>query len=336
MKKLAGIMALIFGIAFATGSAVAEQYDDGLSKNYYEALKGKKIGFVPIGMGFDLTEGWFAGMQREAESLGYEIIVRDPNWSTERGAQALNSLIAEKVDVLIFHNLDMHAYKRLVQKAQKAGIYVIQVNLKSVANGDVYVGPDWYAIGTMEAEVMAKACGEGSGRNGKVAIIQGSLTTPASVIGVKGIEDTLKKKFPHIKVVSKQVADWDASKAHAITLTVLKQHPDLCGIFGIWDGEDVGIAAAVAEMNKQDQVFVISSGGGQRAAACENIASGNYDAYVSYDVPSQAHDLNDAIKFLLQSKPKPGSKPVGLYSPLRLITKESMNPCSCWTVEEVK
>ena len=35
---------------------------------YYAAFKGKKVAFVPIAMGFDLTEGWAAGMQEERSS----------------------------------------------------------------------------------------------------------------------------------------------------------------------------------------------------------------------------------------------------------------------------
>ena len=58
-------------------------------------------------MGFDLTEAWHAGMQRQAQELGYEIVVRDPNWSIETGNQAINSLIADKPDVLGSQNLSL-------------------------------------------------------------------------------------------------------------------------------------------------------------------------------------------------------------------------------------
>ena len=40
-------------------SALAAEYDDGLSISYYQKLKGKKVAFVPISMGFDLTQGWY-------------------------------------------------------------------------------------------------------------------------------------------------------------------------------------------------------------------------------------------------------------------------------------
>ena len=64
----------------------AEPYDDGINQRAYEAMKGKKVAFVPLSMGFDLTQGWGAAMQVQADAMGYELIIRDPNWSTDAGA----------------------------------------------------------------------------------------------------------------------------------------------------------------------------------------------------------------------------------------------------------
>ncbi len=331
MASLAAALA-----AVVAGAAVrAEPFDDGQSKTYYADLKGKKVGFVPLSMGFDLTEGWNAGLQNQAKALGYTVEVRDPNWNTEAATQAANGFIAEKVDILILHPLDMQAYNRIVPKAMAAGINVIQINLKSVSNGDAYVGTDWYDMGIKEGEELVKACGAGSGKNGKIAIVQGMLATPTAAITGQGAADVFAK-HPEIHIVATQAADWDATKAHAITSTILKQNPDLCGILGLWDGQDIGTAAALREANMLDKVFLVTSGGGNKAAACDNVANGNFKTYFSYDVPAQARDLNDAIKILLQTKPKPGSAPFALYTPLKRITKETLTPSSCWTLDELK
>jgi ribose transport system substrate-binding protein len=322
-------------LLYLAGPAVSEPFDDGQSKGYYQVLKGKKVGFVPLSMGFDLTEGWNAGLQNQAKALGYTVEVRDPNWNTEAATQAANGFIAEKPDVLILHPLDMQAYNRIVPKAMAAGINVIQVNLKSITNGDAYVGTDWYEMGTKEGQELVKACGAGSGKNGKIAVVQGMLATPTAAISGQGAADVFAQ-HPEIHVVATQAADWDATKAHAITSTVLKQNPDLCGILGLWDGQDIGTAAAIREANMTDQVFLVTSGGGNKAAACDNVENGNFKTYYSYDVPGQARDLNDAVKILLETKPKPGSAPFALYTPLKRITKESLTPSSCWTLDQLK
>ena len=165
--------------------------------------------------------------------------------------------------------------------------------------------------------------------------MQGAVAAPASILMLQGIEDTLKS-HPEIKVVSSQAADWDATKAHNIAATILKQHPDLCAFVGNWDNSDVGIAAAVKEAGLQGKVAVVTLGGGAQAAGCDNIANGNFTAYVKFDIRRMSADLNDAIKIMLQNKPKPGSAPFALYTPQELITKDNLRPDTCWTLADIK
>ena len=94
-------------------------------------FKGKKVAFVPIAMGFDLAQAWNSQLAKQAEELGYSYVVRDPNWSTEAGAQALTQLIAEKPDLIVVHSPDIQSYARLLKQAEAAGIYTVQINMKS-------------------------------------------------------------------------------------------------------------------------------------------------------------------------------------------------------------
>ena len=328
--------AAVFSLAMSGAANVAcAAESESPGPAYYEALKGKKVGFVPISMGFDLTQGWMAGMQRQAKELGYEIIVRDPNWSVESGIQAINSLIAEKPDLLIIQNNDARSYNRLVKKALESGIPTIQVQQRVQTVSDAYIGPDWYDIGKRTAGALIAKCGGTTGKSGKVAIVQGAVAAPASILMLQGIEDTLKTDAK-IQIVSSQAADWDATKANTITSTVLKQHPDLCGVAGFWDVADVGTSSAIREAGLQGKVALVTSGGGKRDASCEKITAGDFTVYHSYNVAGQARDLNSAIKMLLQSKLKPGSAPFALLSPLTMITKENMKPTSCWMLDEIE
>ncbi|MGO9772408.1 MAG: sugar ABC transporter substrate-binding protein [Roseiarcus sp.] len=326
---------LLAGAGYA-GTAMADSPDDGLQKQANAAMKGKNVAFVPIAMGFDLTEAWAAGLKLDAAALGYKLTIRDPNWSVDAGAQAISQLIAEKPDVLVVHPPEIQAYTRLIQQAAAAGIPVVTMNLKSEANGDVYIGADWYDIAVKQTEAMAKLCGKDSGKSGKIAVMQGVLTNPTSQFGIQAVQDTLKK-YPELKIVSNQAADWDASKAHAITATILKANPDLCGIIGFWDNMDVGTAAAVKEAGKTGQVYIVTSGGGNQASACDNVANGNFATYISYDAKGQARDLMMAVRGLLQQKPAtPGEKAIGLYTPLRTISKDTLYSGACWNLDDVK
>jgi ABC-type sugar transport system substrate-binding protein len=279
-------------------------------------------------MGFDLTEGWAAGLREALEPLGVKFEIRDPNWSTAAGAQAITSLIAEKPDVLVVHNPDVQSYARLLKKAEEAGIYVVQVNMRSSYSTDAFIGADYVGMGAQIAERLIEKCSSAKGGNGKIAITQGVLTAAASAYQMKGINNVLEK-HPEMKLVSNQAADWDATKAKNIAATVLQQHPDLCGIAGFWDVMDVGTAAAIKESGKSG--YLISQGGGNQSA-CDGLNNGTYSEVVVYHVPGQARDMASMIKQLLQLKQKPGTTKTTLFTPLEFLTKENMKPGSCWSL----
>lgn len=310
------------------GSALAQGIDDPTREPYYSSFKGKRVAYVPVAMGFDLTEGWAAGLREALEPLGVTFDIRDPNWSTDAGAQAITALIAEKPDVIVVHNPDVQSYARLLKKAEEAGIYVVQVNMRSSYSTDVFVGADYVGMGEQIGQRLVDICSPSNGKSGKVAITQGVLTAAASVYQMQGIDNVLSK-HPEIQVVSNQAADWDATKAKNIAATVIQQNPDLCAITGFWDVMDVGTAAAIKESGKD--VYLLSQGGGNQSA-CDGLANGTYSEVVVYFVPGQARDMATMIKQLLQLKQPAGSTKTTLFTPLTFLTKANMTPSSCWSL----
>jgi len=320
--------------AFAAAPVAAQQgLDEPFQASFKQALAGKTVAYIPVAMNFDLTEGWFAGVKKELEPYGMKVIVRDANWSTNAGAQALTTLISEKPAAIIVHNPDVQTYAKLMQRAENEGIFIVQINMGSVYRSSAFVGANWIEIGERDTEAVVKAC---EGKSNKIAVVQGALSAAASAYTLKGVENVLAK-HPEVKVVSSQAADWDAAKAKAITQTVLKQNPDLCGIVGFWDGMDIGTAAAVKEAGLTGKVFVATSGGGERKGACDLVKSGAFDLNVSYDVPTQAADMAAMIKWLLSSGMKPGQVKGSAYTTLIPITKENADSnTACWNLADLK
>ena len=322
------------GLTLAAGPALAQKgLDEPFQAQFKSALAGKTVAYIPVSMNFDLTEGWFAGVKKELEPYGMKVIVRDPNWSTNAGAQALTTLISEKPAAIIVHNPDVQTYARLMQRAEAEGIHIIQINMGSVYRSSAFVGANWIEIGERDTEAVVKAC---EGKSNKIAIMQGALSAAASAYTLKGVENVLAK-HPQIKVVSSQAADWDAAKAKGIAQTVLKQHPDLCGIVGFWDGMDIGTAAAIKEAGLTGKVFLATSGGGERKGACELVKNGSFDLNLSYDVPTQAADMAGMIKWLLSSGAKAGSIKGSIYTTLVPITKANASvESTCWNLSDLK
>ena len=103
--------------AWAQGKGIDEPSRDP----YRKTLSGKTVAYVPVAIGFDLAQGWADGLKEELEPLGVKIDVRDPNWSTDAGAQAITSLITEKPDVIVVHNPDVQSYAQLLQEGRGRG-----------------------------------------------------------------------------------------------------------------------------------------------------------------------------------------------------------------------
>src|ERR1700742_4191037 len=327
----------LFGLGFIAAASVPALAQKGLDEpfqgSFKEALAGKTVAYVPVAMNFDLTEGWFAGLKKELEPFGVKVVVRDANWSTNAGAQAVTTLISEKPAAIVVHNPDVQTYAKLLQRAESEGIYIIQINMGSNYRSSAFVGANWIEIGERDTQAVVDYC---KGKSNKIAVVQGALSAAASAYTLKGVENVLAKN-PDIKVVSSQAADWDAAKAKAITQTVLKQNPDLCGIVGFWDGMDIGTAAAVKEAGLTGKVFVATSGGGERKGACELVKNGSFDLDMSYDVPTQAAQMAGTIKWLLSSGAKPGTVKGSMYTTLVPITKENADTqTACWNLSDLK
>ena len=333
MKLFKNMLALTAAsVIGATTVTAQEGMVDELREPVLEKFKDKKVVFVPMSMSFDLPEGWAAVMQNAAELRGYQFDIRDANWSTDTGTRAITQAILEEPDIIVVQNFDVTSYARTLKRAEDKGIHVVQVNMRSTYPTDAFVGADWHGIGEYAANRMVEVCGTSQGKSGKIALVQGPATAAASVYQLNAITSVLNET-DEIETVSSQTGDWDQSKARAITQTVIQQNPDLCGVIGFWDAMDTGTGAAIAESGKD--IYLITSGGGNQTA-CQGLENGTFDEVISYDVPGQGRDLNNVISMLLQSEGEAGNFEFALYTPNKIITPDTMNETSCWTLDQLR
>ena len=276
-----------------------------LRADFDKAVKGKTIAFLPIALGVPLQDEWDRVIRTQADYNGMKYVVRDPNNNPSAMLQALTALVNDKPDVLIVQNPSVTLLMKELKRAEQQGTHVIQMNMSSNYKSDAFVGADWVEIGRMLAEDVVKQCGTGSGKSGKVQIVQGELTAAASVDQIGGIMEVFKKD-PAIKVVSNQAANWDANNALNITSTVIQQNPDLCASVGFWGIMESGAAQAIRNAGKIDQVKVYASVEGSQLD-CDQLTQGNFYKVLSYTAGIQGQQAIDAAVTLLQGGAKPGA-----------------------------
>lgn len=334
-KRLAATTAaLALTTAIAVSAVHAGELDDGQTVKYYKSFPGKKVAFLAISNGMDIAQAIAAGLQRQSEDLGYTLTVRDYNWNIDQGAQALSQIISEKPDVLVLQNLDAQAFSSVIKRGTAEGVRIIQVQVKATANSDAYIGVDWYQIGYKNARAIAKACSTKAGKSGKIALMQGTPNNTTNLGAMAAVADMLKEN-PDITVVSKQAGEWDPTKAHGVVATVLKQNPDLCGYMGFWDGQDVGMAAAIKEAGLQGKIFTTSSGAAEKST-CQRIADGGFSNYVAYNIPEVVRQTGQAVATAIQQNLKAGTTNYAQYTAGIELNKDTLRPQDCWSVDDIK
>jgi ribose transport system substrate-binding protein len=301
-----------------------------LRASYDKALQGKTIAYLPIALGVPLSDEWGRVVKEGAEWRGMKYVVRDPNNNPSAMQQALTALVDQKPDVLIVQNPSVTLLMKDLKRAEAQGTHVIQINMASNYKSSAFVGADWHEVGKMLATEVVKECGTGSGKSGKVQIIQGELTAAASVDQVGGIMEVLNKDT-NIKVVSNQAANWDANTALNVTATVIQQHPDLCASIGFWGIMESGAAQAIRNAGKIDQVKVYASGEGSQLD-CDQVNSGSFTKFLSYKATEQGHDLVTTAVALLESPDKPGTHNLEIYTQPIWLDKTNANGANCFAL----
>jgi len=327
-------------LAMPTLAVVQAQPTEGAIKDpertrYYETFKGKRVVFVPVFMGLDLTEGWSKVMGLQAQRLGYSYEVRNSNFNTSAGVQILTQLLNEqpKPDVVVVQNPDVTSYAKLLKRLEDAGIYVIQLNMKSLTMTTGFAGADATVIGETQAGWVVKQCQAGTSQ--KILILNGPTTAPWTVYMQEGYNNVLTK-HPEIKVVARQsVGNYESEKAKSITEVTLRQHPDLCAVMGVWDIPDLATGAAIKDAGKTGKVLLSTNGGGGEVA-CKGLQTGAFDHYVSFNMPGQSRDVNNLIQMALQSADKPGKLKVAHYTALSVLTQEDAKNHTCWTLDTLQ
>ncbi|MBN9646936.1 sugar ABC transporter substrate-binding protein [Terrisporobacter sp.] len=237
MKKIAAIIMSMMMVIGLVGCSTSEKKKDSKLK----------VGYVTM----DMTSPYFIemidGMKEEANKLGIELSVHDGKYEAQPQIDAMETLITQKVDVIVLSANDTEALQPMIDKAKEAGIKVIAANVE-MKNVDAFVSLDEYEYGFMGGEIAGKYIADKMKGKGEVAVLTFSQI-PAVLNRSKGLIEGIKKHAPNVKVVSKVDAN-DRESGMKAAENILQAHPNVNVVVGISDDAVLGAYEAFKGANK--------------------------------------------------------------------------------------
>lgn len=224
-----------------------------------------------------LNNPWFVVLAEtardRAKELGYEAVIFDSQNDPAKEAQHYDNLIASGYGAVLFNCTDARGSIANVRRAKAAGIPVFCMDREIEANdaamsqvlSDNYSG--CVALGQFFVEQV--------GEEGKYAELLGIVADTNTWNRSKGFHSVVDR-FPGLKMVAQQSAEFDRTKALEVLEAILQAQPDLDAVFCGNDAMAMGAYQALLAAGKADKVKVFGFDGADdvvRAVAEGKIAA---------------------------------------------------------------
>jgi ribose transport system substrate-binding protein len=251
------------------------------------------------------------GAQAAATKAGIALIVLDAQNDSAKQASSVEDLIAKKVSAVIINPTDSDAVVPTVKKLNGAKIPVVTVD--RAANGGIvaaHIASDNVAGGRMAAAYVGKRL---NGK-GNVVMLEGIAGSSAARDRGKGFREGLQK-FPGIKIVASQTADFDRSKGLSVMENILQAQKKIDAVFAQNDEMALGAIQAIEAAKRDKEMFVV--GFDAIADALKAVNAGKMAATIAQQPKVMGQLAVEAAATLLKGGKVPKFTPV----PLKLVTK---------------
>ena len=211
-----------------------------------ESQSGKtRIGVTVYDMSSFITAGK-EGMEQYAKDNDIELVWNSANNDVSTQASQVDSLINQGVAAIIVVPAQADSLGPQIATAKSKNIPLLAVN--AALNSTDLAGnvqPDDVAAGAQEMQMMADRLGG----KGNIVILQGPLGGSGEINRGKGIDQVLAK-YPNIKVLAKDTANWKRDEAVNKTKNWISSFgPQINGVVSQNDDMGLGALQALKEAN---------------------------------------------------------------------------------------
>lgn len=194
------------------------------------------------------------------ENDDLEIEVADAQEDVIKQQDAINSLIQRGVEALIVVPVDTSAMEPITKAAQDAGIPLCYVNRNPYADNEDAMPENVYYVGSQEitgGQMQAEYIGDLLKGKGGVGILMGILSNEGAVKRTEGVEQTMKEKYPDIKILAKETGNWQRDQGMTVTENWLTAYGDkMNAILSNNDEMALGAVQALQDRGRKDVLVI--------------------------------------------------------------------------------
>ncbi len=214
------------------------------------------VGYSAAGLIDELQVAWSEGLAKVVKEAGGKVIIVDSQNKIAKQIADIEDLLAQNIKFLVINPVDEAGIVPAIQAANKVNVPVVTID-RAAGGGKVavHVGFDNYKAGHDAGVYIA----EKNGKKGKVAQLEGMAGTSVARERSQGYRDAIAK-YPDMKIVFEQPADWDTAKAMKVTEDMLTAHPDIVGIWAHSDSMIMGAIQALKSAGINDRVMTVGMG----------------------------------------------------------------------------
>lgn len=209
-----------------------------------------------------LNNPWFVVLaetaQTRAEELGYDAKVFNSQNNTDRETSHFEDIIAAGYEAILFNPTDADASVANVRRAKESGVPVFcmdrEINATDAAVSQIL--SDSYSGCVALGQYFVEQVGE----EGEYAELLGLLADNNTHNRSKGFHSVVDR-YPGLKMVAQQSADFDRTKGMEVMETILQGHPNIVAVFCGNDAMAMGAYQALAGAGKANEVKVFGFDG---------------------------------------------------------------------------
>ncbi|MFG2511233.1 sugar ABC transporter substrate-binding protein [Streptomyces sp. NPDC048584] len=275
-----------------------------------------------------------------------EVVYNNAKQDASLQNQQVETMITNKVDVLIIDAVDAKAIAGSVKKAKDAGIPIVAFDRLAEGPIDAYTSFDNVTVGKTQGEALLKALG-GKAKDGQIVMMNGSSTDPNAALFKEGAHSVLDGKVNVGREYDTK--EWKPENANSNMEGAISAigKDKIVGVYSANDGMAGGIITALKAAGIDD---IPVTGQDAELAGVQRIVTGEQYMSVYKPYPQEANIAAEMAVLLAQGKSldsiakdkvdSPTTKAVpSVLVPVVSLTSENINDTvikdGIYTVQEI-